>query len=166
METVTLGATTFRECSKCEGLWVDTASLEQICAERERQAAVLGMGASQPEPPSGEIEQVRYLRCPVCQELMNRVNFARYSNVIVDVCKSHGTWFDRDELRRVVEFIRSGGIDAARERELAEIKERQRQLRAAQTAAAWDNRRDEQGFDLDKHVGISFVADALIKLFR
>jgi Zn-finger nucleic acid-binding protein len=166
MDTVTLGATMLRECSKCEGLWVDTASLEQICAEREQQAAVLGMGASQPEPPSGEIEQVRYLRCPVCRELMNRVNFARYSNVIVDVCKNHGTWFDRDELRRVIEFIRSGGIDAARERQLAEIKERQRQLRAAQTAVTWDTRRNEQEFDLEKHVGVSFVADALIKLFR
>ena len=35
---------------------------------------------------------------------MNRVQFANCSHVIVDVCKPHGTWFDRDELRRIVEL--------------------------------------------------------------
>jgi Zn-finger nucleic acid-binding protein len=166
MGAVVLGPTTLLECSKCEGLWVDTVSLEQICAERERQAAVLGMSLCEQSPPSGVIEKVRYLRCPVCQDLMNRVNFAHYSNVIVDVCKNHGTWFDRDELQRVVEFIRSGGIDSARDRQLAELKERQRQLRAAQTAVAWGPQRPDPELDLDKHAGISFVADALIRLFR
>jgi len=165
LETVVLGATNLRECPKCQGLWVDTVSLEQICAERERQAVVLGMSAAAENPPNGVIEKVCYLRCPVCQELMNRVNFARYSNVIVDVCKTHGTWFDRDELQRVVEFIRSGGIDSARDRQLAELKERQRQLRA-QSASAWRADTSRQDSDLDNHAGISLVADALIKLFR
>jgi Zn-finger nucleic acid-binding protein len=166
LSTVVLGPSTVRECSKCEGLWVDTQSLEQICAERERQAAVLGIGSAANNPADGVIEKVRYLHCPVCQQLMNRVNFARYSNVIVDVCKNHGTWFDRDELQRVVEFIRSGGLDAARDRQLAELKERQRQFDAARTAAAWDNRTSDREFDLDKHSGISFIADALSAIFR
>ena len=47
----------------------------------------------------------------------NRINFAKCSGVIVDVCKGHGTWFDRDELTRIVEFIRGGGLDAARAKE-------------------------------------------------
>jgi Zn-finger nucleic acid-binding protein len=166
MHAVLVGRTSLRECPTCEGLWIDTASLEEICADRERQAAVLGMGAKGEDPAIGTIEQVRYLRCPVCQELMNRVNFARYSNVIVDVCKGHGTWFDRDELRRVVEFIRSGGIDEARARELAELKERQRQIKAAQTAAAWNTRTPDKELDLDRHVGVSFIADALSAIFR
>ena len=73
------------------GLWVDTASLEHICAERERQAGVLGMTQPGEAPASGANEdKVRYLPCPECRKLMNRVNFAGYSNVIVDVCKSHG----------------------------------------------------------------------------
>jgi hypothetical protein len=49
---------------------------------------------------------------------MNRINFAHTSGVIVDVCTSHGTWFDADELRRVLEFITAGGLEAARAREL------------------------------------------------
>ena len=51
---------------------------------------------------------------------MNRVNFARCSGVIVDICKQHGTWFDRDELSRIVEFIHGGGLNASR----AERKDR------------------------------------------
>ena len=162
MESVVVGTTPVRECPKCDGLWVDTASLERICAERERQAAVLGMAQGVGTPASGAIEdKVRYLPCPVCKGLMNRVNFASCSNVIVDICKAHGTWFDRDELRRVIEFIRGGGLDAARTRQLAELEERQRQLKAAQTAAAWDTPTTERQVRFEQHSGISILADAL-----
>ena len=167
METVNVGGTMLRECPKCIGLWVDTASLERICAERERQAGVLGVTQPAEAPASGAIEdKVRYLPCPECRKLMNRVNFAGYSNVIVDVCKSHGTWFDRDELRRVVEFIRSGGLDVARHRELDELETRQQQLKCAQVAAAWDNQRPNRELDLNHRSGISLIAGALNSMFR
>jgi Zn-finger nucleic acid-binding protein len=61
---------------------------------------------------------------------MNRMNFARCSGVIVDICKQHGTWFDRDELSRIVEFISGGGLEAARVREKEDIKEERRRLLA------------------------------------
>ncbi len=70
------------------------------------------------------METVSYIACPVCKQLMNRVNFAHCSNVVVDVCRTHGTWFDRDELRRIVEFIRAGGLEMERDRQLAELDER------------------------------------------
>ena len=57
---------------------------------------------------------------------MNRVNYARRSGVVLDVCKAHGLWFDQDELRRVLAFIASGGLDRAREREIEELKEAKR----------------------------------------
>lgn len=166
MSSVAVGTTMLRECPNCQGLWVDAATLEQICAERERQAAVLGLADSAVSPGSFVEEKIKYLPCPVCRKLMNRVNFARYSNVIVDVCKEHGTWFDKDELRRVVEFIRAGGLDEARSRELAELKERQRQLRAAQTSTGWSSGTADAEFDLDRHRGLSLIADELIRLFR
>ena len=53
---------------------------------------------------------------------MNRVNFAHCSGVVVDVCQGHGSWFDRDELRRIIEFIRRGGLIIARTREIDELK--------------------------------------------
>jgi len=69
---------------------------------------------------------------------MNRINFARCSGVIVDVCKGHGTWFDRDELSRIVEFIRSGGLEASRAREKSELEEERRRLNQERLALAAD----------------------------
>jgi Zn-finger nucleic acid-binding protein len=113
---------------------VDVPSFEKICADREQQAAVLGAASPVPRGEVSESGKVRYAPCPQCAQLMNRINFARCSGVIVDICKGHGSWFDRDELTRIVEFIRAGGLDAARAREKAAIQEERRQLRQQQHA--------------------------------
>ena len=42
MTAVAIGVTMLRECGQCNGLWVEAAALEKICADREQQAAVLG----------------------------------------------------------------------------------------------------------------------------
>lgn len=123
-----------RECSQCEGIWADVDTLQQICTEQEKQAAVLGMPLSAASP-AGLEQHIRYLPCPVCHQLMNRVNFAHCSQVILDVCKAHGTWFDKDELRRTVEFIRAGGLEKARARQIAEMEDERRRLEAARNAA-------------------------------
>ncbi len=139
MTAVQLGNTQVLECSRCEGIWVDQLSLAQICSDRERQAAVLGMPSQLAENEAGSLEQkIRYLPCPVCRKLMNRVNFARCSHVVVDVCAQHGTWFDKDELRRIVEFIRAGGLERAREQEMADLEEQRRALKSAQMRDPWE----------------------------
>lgn len=139
MNAVAIGNASLRECPRCAGIWVDVRTLEQICADREKQAALLGTAAPLPTPQPGNLEtNIRYVPCPVCKQLMNRVNFANCSHVVVDVCKGHGTWFDRDELRRIVEFIRAGGLATARAREMAELEVRRRRLNQAQSAAPVD----------------------------
>lgn len=160
-----IGASNVRECPKCEGIWTDTETLRQICADREKQAAVLGMPTHLPSNEGVELEkQIRYLPCPVCGDLMNRVNFANFSNVIVDVCREHGTWFDRDELRRIVEFIRAGGMDQARAREIQNLEADRRLARADQflggqgAAPMFD--------DTMRHSGVSAVAELLLGLLR
>jgi Zn-finger nucleic acid-binding protein len=135
MQAVAIGSTTIRECERCSGLWVDVRSFEKICADREQQAAVLGAASPAPRGEVSEGGKVRYAPCPECRQLMNRINFARCSGVIVDICKGHGSWFDRDELTRIVEFIRAGGLDAARSKEKAAIEEERRQLRQEQLSA-------------------------------
>jgi Zn-finger nucleic acid-binding protein len=165
MKEVVIGSTNLRECPHCEGIWADATSLQQICADREKQAAVIGMAFPPPTSKPVAIEMASYIPCPVCKQLMNRVNFAHCSNVVVDVCKAHGTWFDKDELRRVVEFIRAGGMEKDRERQMTELDERKHQLQAAQVAGAWDAPSDSQTHDLKGlQLGISAVAD-LVRLF-
>jgi len=153
MASIKIGAEAMRECERCGGLWVEVGAFEKICADREQQSAVLGGASlvpkhqiavdrgSSPTTREGSIDRgseppkVRYVPCPQCGQLMNRINFARCSGVVVDVCRGHGTWFDRDELRGIVEFIRSGGLDAARQKEKREIEFEREQLRAEQLAA-------------------------------
>lgn len=166
MKSVVVGPTKMQECPKCEGLWLDAATAEQIYAERERQVSVL-QGVNPTTVRTGAVEdRVQYLPCPVCRKLMNRVNFAHYSNVIVDICKGHGTWFDRDELRRVIEFIRAGGLDQARTRELADLNEQKRQLSAEQRPTPCLSNPSDEDFGFNRHEGISTVVDALMDWLR
>lgn len=127
MVLVTIGSAAVLECEQCFGLWLDAPSFEKICADREQQSAV--MGAATHASAAHETSKIHYVPCPECSQLMNRMNFARCSGVIVDVCKKHGTWFDRDELSRIVEFISDGGLNAARAKEKIEIAEQREQLR-------------------------------------
>jgi Zn-finger nucleic acid-binding protein len=126
LKSVTIGPTDLLECSRCEGIWVDAETLQQICADREKQA--LASSASTLDQPLEIEKTIRYVPCPVCHELMNRVQFAQCSHVIVDVCKAHGTWFDKHELQRAVQFIRAGGLDKARAQQLEQLKEERRRL--------------------------------------
>lgn len=144
MEKVRVGESSLRECARCAGLWVDVAAFEHICADRERQSAVLG--AASPVPSQKDFdrgERVRYVPCPVCAQLMNRINFARCSGVVVDVCKGHGTWFDRDELQQIVEFIRGGGLETARTKEKQQLAEERDKLRQERLAL---NRNEARSF--------------------
>jgi Zn-finger nucleic acid-binding protein len=150
MHSLLLGTTAIRECERCLGLWVDVPAFEKICADREQQAAVLGAASPAPTKPVQGVDKVRYIPCPECEQLMNRINFARCSGVVVDVCKGHGTWFDREELSRIVEFIRGGGLDAARSKEKTALEEERRHLESL--------RRSEQSGSL---TGIAATDDEL-----
>jgi len=165
MEAVVIGKTNLRECPKCEGIWADADSLQQICADKEQQAAVLGTAASLPD--DGKLEtDIRYVPCPICKKLMNRVAFAHCSRVVVDVCKAHGTWFDKDELRRIVEFIRAGGLDQARADEMYELERKRQQLRAAQIVGPADSPIFERQTRYDNlHGGLASAAANLITSF-
>lgn len=151
MVLATLGSTTVLECERCLGLWLDVPSFEKICADREQQSAVLGTAAHAGTGAAPETSKVNYVPCPQCSQLMNRINFARCSGVIIDVCKGHGTWFDRDELSRIVEFIHGGGLNASRAREKIEIAEQRERLRQEQLAASLKGSANPGLTDHDDH---------------
>lgn len=161
-----VGTVDLRECSRCDGIWADAEALQQICTDREQQAAVLGTAITIVAPEIAGMEKVRYVPCPVCKKLMNRVNFAKCSNVVVDVCKAHGTWFDKDELRRIVEFIQAGGLDQARARQIEELERQRRELNATritgtgETTSAYNS---SNFSPLESVVGMA--AEALVRAF-
>ena len=165
MLPITLGGSAIRECESCGGLWLEVAAFEQICADREHQAAVLGLASpvtGHRLDPAAEEIRVRYFPCPQCGQLMNRMNFARCSGVIVDVCRGHGTWFDLDELREIIEFIRAGGLDLSRQKEKREIAFEREQLQREQFVASRTEARAFSYSDDDQLNGFS-AARGLLK---
>ncbi|MCA8980747.1 MAG: zf-TFIIB domain-containing protein [Planctomycetes bacterium] len=97
------------ECTVCSGVWLTPGAFEQ--AIRTSQQA--GPLPSSPEDgalgPLYEESEVRYLPCLGCDELMTRKRIAGRHGATVDVCRSHGLWFDAGELERILAWVRAGG---------------------------------------------------------
>ena len=133
MEVLKLGETVTRACSACGGLWLDPASLQKLCDTREEHSIIDSTLTTRVPTTNVAPDVVKYIPCPKCEKLMNRVNFAHSSGVIIDVCKHDGVWLDRGELQRVITFVESGGLTIARERQREQLEDEQRRLIALQT---------------------------------
>jgi Zn-finger nucleic acid-binding protein len=116
LQHVALGQSLVEECPQCSGMWIDARRFDRMCADAQAQA----VGSTTPDGSAAQLphvtpeRQIQYIRCPVCAEIMNRTNFDMQSGVVIDVCKGHGIWLDKDELRQIIAFIRAGGINETR----------------------------------------------------
>lgn len=85
-------------CTDCGGAWMDNAASQRIVQSFEQSAVVaahgLGREASKP------VDTTELLECPVCHGALERV-VPGGTKVEVDICREHGTWFDRHEIERV-----------------------------------------------------------------
>jgi Zn-finger nucleic acid-binding protein len=142
LKLLQIGETNLRECSDCDGLWVGVETFEEVCANHEKQAEVLRVVRENivHKTPS----KIRYVPCPDCKNLMNRNNFAKISGVVVDICKQHGVWCDAEELPRIIEFIRKGGLDHAREKDKIYLEEQRKMLIEQQRQMSRQDSRFEQ----------------------
>lgn len=125
--------TPLEQCTKCRGAWVDIGSFEHICEIADQHQVATGYRL----PPRPQIDpHVHYLPCPQCRNLMARVNYAGRSGIVVDVCRAHGIWLDHDEMLQIIAFIRSGGLQHARDLELHELEEARRRANGEQVEDA------------------------------
>ena len=112
-------------CAACSGLWLDTGELNAVVqAERAVAAARPPIQRMKAPPPLPVPMEVKYIPCPRCGQLMNRQNFEQVSGIVLDECAAHGTWLDGGELKAVLQFIASGGLERA---------DRQREVRGQET---------------------------------
>jgi len=112
------------ECPRCAGLFVPTELVPRFLDSLDLGGEVLATFPQTPtsvRPPGGPM----YVKCPACAVLMNRRQFAPGAKVVIDLCREHGIWMDDGELRALVEFAASGGLDRAR---LAEAEAREREI--------------------------------------
>ena len=100
--------------SGCGGLWCTRETFERL-QRAARRAASTGESDSPVAPrvqmlgaPEGSKRQ--YIPCLACDDFMQRRQFRhqnRATGIVLDVCKEHGIWFDRDELEAALAFVRS-----------------------------------------------------------
>ena len=146
MQLIEVDEIQLSECNKCEGIWADVDTFEAICASRENQSAILKKLDEILHHPSPV--KVQYVPCPDCETLMNRSNFAKVSGIIIDTCKNHGVWFDADELPKIIEFIRKGGMEYSRQKERANLDAEREKLRAEKFSASIDRFKHESRSDI------------------
>ena len=98
------------DCQACEAQFVEHRLLDRLLAGRQR---LPNIEAPRPHPLPLSAK-ITYYPCPHCAELMHRRNFGGRSGIVVDVCASHGVWFEASELDLVLRFVESGGLAVAR----------------------------------------------------
>jgi Zn-finger nucleic acid-binding protein len=117
------------ECGACAGFWLGHDAFRLLIERAQHEtlpeghllenprdvAARFGLPAGSAAPKKRGNDSF-YRPCPLCEEMMNRRNYGGTSGVIIDLCKTHGIWFDADELARILVWIRSGGVEKAREK--------------------------------------------------
>ncbi len=102
---------TIERCSECMGLFFDPDELNMLLDSSVAQVYSINLRKiwemNQMEVTTPERSAV-YIKCPICQGVMNRVNFGVRSGVVIDQCV-HGVWLDSGELRKLLEWRKAGG---------------------------------------------------------
>ncbi len=123
------GIFAIERCERCYGLFFDVgevpafleASVSPAFSVNLREIATINE-----ERASAVSRPVRYIKCPECGVLMNRVNYGAMSGVVVDQCKEHGIWLDNGELVHLMEWKKAGGQLLA-EKQKAAAQQEQRE---------------------------------------
>lgn len=114
------------KCPACQGLFFDNEELQFLLEKKTAKVSTVN------NERLNEISDIRisgkitYRPCPVCQKLMNRVNFGARSGTIVDQCRDHGVYLDGGELRQLLEWRKAGGHLVEQRSVESQEKERKR----------------------------------------
>lgn len=118
-------------CETCLGIFFDPGELEALLEATVTSVAGIDRAGLEAINEKREPNQypIAYIKCPVCEQLMHRVNFGAKSGVIVDRCKDHGVWLDGGELRQLFEWMKLGGQLLEQERQEQQRKEAEQRER-------------------------------------
>ena len=105
------GAFAIERCDTCFGLFFDPGELQAFLAASVSPTFQINTReiVNINRERASQDRQVRYIPCPECGILMNRVNFGYRSGVVMDQCRKHGVWLDNGELTHLMEWKKAGG---------------------------------------------------------
>lgn len=114
LQTVDLalaGPFLIERCTMCFGLFFNPGQIETLLASAV--SGVFQVNIEQLDAINRDRFQsdarVKYVKCPICQVLMNRNAYGYRSGVIIDCCKQHGVWLDSGEITHLLEWKKAGG---------------------------------------------------------
>jgi len=120
MQTINVGKKSplfIEHCQSCYGIFFDINELEIMIESSVKGSKNVDlMKLSQITEHPRHVDIITYRKCPVCQYAMQRKNFMGRSGVVTDLCVKHGVWLDSGELRQIMEWVKSGGIEKIKER--------------------------------------------------
>jgi Zn-finger nucleic acid-binding protein len=91
-------------CSACKGIWLDGGELELLIEDENERRKILSSFQIEPDYPE------KKYKCPICKKKMDKVYVGGHKKVLIDKCPAgHGLWFDKGELKSVIEL--SSGED-------------------------------------------------------
>jgi Zn-finger nucleic acid-binding protein len=86
-------------CTNCSGVWLDVGELELLLETDDDRKRLVNLFKE-----AVDLKEKSYA-CPICGKQMRKFEIGEKGKVIVDKCrKNDGIWFDKGELRKVVEF--------------------------------------------------------------
>lgn len=113
-------------CQSCFGLFFDPGEIEILLDNTVAEASEVNWqlidNINQERYPTQQ--KIKYVKCPVCQMLMDRVNFGYRSGVVVDQCRLHGIWLDNGEITHLMEWKKAGGQLGAEQQKLQTHQDR------------------------------------------
>lgn len=85
-------------CGGCGGVWLDKKTRRRMARKRHSGAVRLAELAARKSTRGADTKSK--IGCLQCDARMRRKRI-KGTNVIVDVCAQHGTWFDKEEMPKV-----------------------------------------------------------------
>ncbi len=131
LEAKSGGRVTVDECRACHGTWFDGDELEHSIDLTTKGVSRDEARSLRPTLPANAPEsEVRYLACVRCGERMARRQVAPRTGMIVDICRVHGVWFDKNELEHFRAFIAAGGLEVVRFDGVASVEAKRKEIEA------------------------------------
>jgi Zn-finger nucleic acid-binding protein len=124
------GLFAIERCERCYGLFFDVGEVQAFLEASVLPAFSVNLReiATINEERATLNRPVRYIKCPECGVMMNRINFGAMSGVVIDQCKEHGIWLDNGELVHLMEWKKAGGQLLAQKEKIAQQEQRERAI--------------------------------------
>ncbi|NOQ64381.1 MAG: hypothetical protein GQ582_07700 [Methyloprofundus sp.] len=150
-------------CDQCFGLFFDLGEIEALLDHAVSNvggingAHIDNINRDRYDTTRG----IRYIKCPVCQAFMRRMNFAKKSGVIVDSCRHHGFWLDSGEITHLMEWKKAGGQLLHEQQPVKERIKQKREKISQSSEGLWGSLLRDKKKDTDVLDVLSYITKKL-----